>query len=154
MRRPHLVLIVGFGLLAGADGARPKDARGTAEAFLAAALAGRVEDAAALAEKGHVSERQVRKLKDRLAAKAVGVASARASDKGRTALVVTEEVRLAKPNPDGRDSGRLLLTLTRTGDRWLVRDIDFRSEAETKDAVRRFLKKFPDARPVDDRPGK
>ena len=154
MRRPHLVLIVGLGLLAGADSGKPKDARHTVEAFLTAALAGKVEDAAALGEKGHVSERQVRKLKDRLAAKAVTLASARASERGNTALVITEEVRLTKPNPDGQDKGRLLLTLTRKGGHWLVHDIDFRSEANTKEAERRFLKKFPDARPVGDKAGK
>jgi len=154
MWRPHLVLIVSLGLLAGADSAKPKDARHTAEEFLAAALAGKVEDASALAEKDHVSERQVRKLKDRLAAKAIPLASARASEKGNTALVITGEVRLTKPNPDGQDRGRLLLTLTRKGGRWLVHDIDFRSETKTKDAERRFLKKFPDAKSVGEKAGK
>jgi hypothetical protein len=154
MRRSHLVLIVGLGLLAGADNAKPKDARRTTEEFLTAALAGKVEDAVALAEKDHVSERQVRKLKNLLAAKAVALASARASEKGNTALVITEEVWLTKPNPDGQDTGRLLLTLTRKGGRWLVRDIDFRSEAKTKEAERRFLKKFPDAKPVGEKAGK
>ena len=163
MRRLHIVLMVAAGWLA-VEGARsagadqPKkearDARGTAEAFLAAALEGKAKEAAALGEPGQSPSREEkvqRELTDGLATMQVGLVSVHVSGKGNRALVITDTVQLAEPNPDGRDKGQLVLTLTRKGKRWLVRDIDFESEESAKEELKRFLKEFPDARHDPDR---
>lgn len=56
---------------------------------------------------------------------------------------------MAKPNPDGRNTGKLVIALAKQDDRgWLVQDIDFESEDAVKGELDRFLRDFPDAQPV------
>ena len=120
-------------------------------AFLAAALAGKVDEAAALADGDQLPVEQIRELRDQIKAKKVTVISVLASETGprKQALAITESVQVAKPNPDGRDTGKLVITLAKRDDRgWLVQDIDFESEDSVKGELDRFLRDFPDAQPV------
>jgi hypothetical protein len=64
------------------------------------------------------------------------------------AIAVSQAVKLTKANPDGRNTGRLVFGLVKSGNRWLVRDIDFRTEDEAKEKVKAFEKKNPDAKEI------
>ena len=121
---------------------QPRNAWQTADAYLAAALAGKVEEAAAMGEAGKAPSRP-KTIRDvgALKAKRLKVVSAHAND--QHALAVTEEVT------DDRDRKRLLqLTLVKDEDRWLIRDIDFETPDSAKEELKRFLDKNPGAKPL------
>jgi regulation of enolase protein 1 (concanavalin A-like superfamily) len=126
------------------------NARTRVQEFLAAALAGKVGEAAALAD-DQFPVGQIRELRDQIKARTVSVVTVLASDTGprKKALAITQRVQVTKADPDGRDTGKLAITLAKRDDRgWFVEDIDFGSEESIKDEVVRFLKEFPGARPV------
>jgi|SRR3990170_988173 len=130
---------------------RQHNATTCVQAFLAAALAGKVDEAAALADGDQLPVEQIRELRDQIKAKKVTVVSVLASETGprKQALAITESVQVAKPNPDGRNTGKLVIALAKQDDRgWLVQDIDFESEDAVKGELDRFLRDFPDAQPV------
>jgi len=126
-----------------------RDARQTVESYLAAVLAGKVDAAAALALPGSSegSKKRIEEYKELIAAKTIKVASSHASAKQGRAFVVTEEVKLARAQPDGRDKGPLLIKLSKKDGEWLVRDVDFKTEEAAKKELKQFLDRFPDARP-------
>jgi hypothetical protein len=55
---------------------------------------------------------------------------------------------------DRERKGPIAIQLIRIDNRWLIRDIDFETAETAKDEVRRFLARFPDARPVIGKAGK
>src|SRR4051794_36297800 len=151
---PLYATLIVAGLFAAADEKKDdRNARQTAEAYVAAALAGKVEDAAKLAEEGKSppGKRAGDPLKEVVGGNPLKLTSAHASEKRGEALAVSEPVKLKKATPDGQDTGRLLFTLTRKGDKWLVKDIDVRSEDQTKERVKAFQQKNADAKEI---PGK
>ena len=64
------------------------------------------------------------------------------------AMAISAVVKLRRANPDGRDSGVLVFSLVRSGAKWLVKDIDFRTEESTRGQLAGFRKKNPDAKEV------
>lgn len=121
--------------------------RRSVEGYVAAVLAGKADDAKALAVEGQspAKAKSIEKLKALLNVKTLKISSVHASEKKGQAVAVSEAVKLTKANPDGRDTGCLVFTLVRSGGRWLLKDIDFRTEADAREKVKAFLKKNPDA---------
>lgn len=157
----RVLMLVALGLLvagsgaalpvaAGADEAndRERDARQTAEAFLAAALAGKAKEAAALGEPGKAWSREEKIASDfgRLNVKTVALVSLHADEEN--ALAVTDKVTSQKRE------GPLLLTLVKKEKRWLIRDVDLKTEDAAQEEVKRFQKRFPRAEAVLERKGK
>ena len=113
------------------------------EAFLAAALAGNTDEAVKFIEPGQ-STGDIKEFKEMFAAKKVAVVTAYGND--RRGLAITEQVKVVKPNPDGRDTGYLVFSLDKADDRWYIEDIDLESDTSVKDAVKRFLERHKDAK--------
>lgn len=57
-------------------------------------------------------------------------------------------MKFTKAQPDGREQGPIIIKLTKQDGKWLVRDVDFRTEEVAKTQLKDFLQKFPDAKPV------
>jgi hypothetical protein len=130
---------------------QPKaNARTALEGYVAAALAGKVDDAAALAVEEHsaAKKKRIKELKDLLSVKVLKISSVLAGEKKGEATAVSDAVQLTKANPDRRDRGRFVFALVKSGKRWLVKDVDFRSEQGVKDKVKQFEKKNPDAKEI------
>jgi len=116
--------------------------RQTVEKFLAAALAGKADEAATLAEPGQIT---ARKIKDdfqdvRVARLPLGIASLQADD--QMALAVTENVTIKDPRR-GDQKGPLLITVKKIDKGWRVRDVDFGS---TEKRIAAFKKEHPKAK--------
>ena len=122
-----------------------QNARSVVEAYVAAALAGRVEQAASLAKGTPAVRNQIESIPRQLNVQRLAIQSVYVNDptKPVTALATSEAVKLSKPNPDGQRDGFLLLTLTMREGGWFVTDIDFESE----ECADRELKKFLEANP-------
>jgi hypothetical protein len=105
---------------------RGRDARTTVEGWVAAALAGDVQKAAPLADPNTslATEKGVKKSKGLVGGAAVKVANVYASEKRGQAVAKSEPVRLAKANPDGRDTGVPSFELVRVGGKWLLKDTE------------------------------
>ena len=140
-----------------ADKAQPvhQNARETIETFLAAGLAEKTTVTDALSDPRTGIAKQAKSLQQQLRVSKVKVVTVHASEtkKRIVALAITENIQIREPDPDGRDTGRLVLTLTKKTsskkkERWLVNHIDFETEESAKDELKRFLKEFPDAKLV------
>jgi hypothetical protein len=133
-----------------------RDARQVIEGYVAAALEGKADAAAALAEEGQSPSREksINELKEMLGVKALKLVTVHASDGKGRAIAVSEGVKLAQANPDGRDKGLLVFELKKTDKGWLVRDIDFRTEDRAKEQVKQFLEKYADAKELPAKPAK
>jgi RNA polymerase sigma factor (sigma-70 family) len=131
---------------------KPDDApRATVERYVSAALAGKADEAVKLAVQGASPQSPARKkrvaeLATRVKARAIRFPTLYAD--AEEAIAVSEEVRLTKGQPDGTDRGFLVFAVVKSGGRWLVKDIDFRSAEGAKGKVEKFKKKHPDARSV------
>ena len=114
--------------------AAPKlNPRQVAEGYLAAALAGKPDDAVKFAEAGKspAKPESVMKFKELIGADAIALPTVLFSDKNGYALAVSNAIKLPKALPDGTDRGCLLFTLKKTKDGvWLIKDIDLRSADE------------------------
>jgi len=139
----------------------PYNARETVEAFLAAGLAGKTKVTATLSDPRTGIAEQAKTLQHQLRVAKLKVVSVHVSETGKriAALAITESIQIRTPDPDGRDTGRLVLTLikktpSKKKEPWLVRDIDFETEESAKEELKRFLKKFPDAKLVQANPKK
>lgn len=147
--RPKIVLVVAvaFGTEAVGQDISP-NARETVERYAAAALADKVDYAAALAVAGQApaQKERIEEFGKLIGVKALKIARVLASEKLGQAIAVSEAVKLAKANPDGRDTGVLVFALVRSGNKWLVKDIDFRTEGAAKERLKAFEKKNPDAK--------
>lgn len=133
-----------------------RTARQTVEAYLAAVLAGKGEAATALALPGSVegSEKRIAEYRELFAGNTIRAASSHVSTGKEQALVITEEVKLAKAARDGRDKGPLIVKLTKLKGGWLVRDVDFKTEERAKEELKEFLAKYPDAKAEPAPPGR
>jgi hypothetical protein len=120
--------------------AEPPDARQTAEAFLDAAVAGKVEEARAHADTGAISENKVRDFQ-KAGIKRVDISVALAGD--TEALIISEPIEMEK---EGK--GHVLLELRKKDGRWRVRDIDFEPSEKAIRKQRDFLESHPEARAV------
>ncbi|TXT33299.1 MAG: hypothetical protein FD138_1915 [Planctomycetota bacterium] len=118
-----------------------KNARAVVEIYVAAALAGRIEHAASLAQSTPAERNQIESLSRQLNVKRLAMKSVYVNDpaKPTTALATSEAVKLTKQQPNGQRDGVLVLTLTMTNDGWSVTDIDFESEESAEVELRRFL---------------
>ena len=119
------------------------NARSVVEAYVAAALAGRIEQAASLATAAPATRNPIESLSrhhnvQRLTMKLVSVND---PAKPTTALAISEAVKLTKT----QGGGVLVLTLTMTKDGWSVTDIDFETEESAEVEVKRFLEAHPNA---------
>lgn len=134
---------------AGADD-KKADARDAIEGYLAAALAGKAESAAALAVEGQSPSKKERidEFKALVAVDTLKVVRVQASSKKGQAVAISEQVKLTKANPDGRDTGVLSFKLVRVNGKWLLKDIDFDTEAKAREKIDVFKKKNPDAEEV------
>jgi hypothetical protein len=137
-------------LLAGANPAA-SNPRDVVERYVSLALAGQVDAAAGLAVDGQSPGRPERIKEFRTFVRAVRFPTVWA-DEGR-AIAVSDVVELPKARPDGSTRGHLVFALVKTGDAWLVKDIDFRSGEEAKDRVEKF-KKRPGAAELPEKPRK
>lgn len=133
-----------------ADKAEPKhyNAREAVEAFLAAALAGKAKPTDDLCDPRTRVAKQAKELKGLLRVDKLDVVTVHASESGKRkeALAITKKIQIKESDPDGRDTGRLVLILTKKTKRWLVKDIDFETEESATEELKRFLKTFPDAK--------
>jgi hypothetical protein len=145
-----VVVLLAVGTAAGADEKPKANARDVVEAYVAAALAGKVADAAALAVEGKsaAKKKRIEELKRLLVVKALEMNRVLVSEKKGEALAVSDTVQLTKANPDGQDRGRLVFALVKSGKKWLVRDIDFRNEEAANEKTRGFEKTNPDAKEI------
>lgn len=145
-----LVLMVAAPVQADAPKEGEPNARQAAEAYLAAALAGKVKEAAALGVPGKkaAAEKSIKELNQLVGPQPAAVTEAYASDKKGRGIVVTEAVKLAKANPDGKDTRHLILEIEKVGGKWRVKEVDVRPEENAKDLVKRFKEKYEDATEV------
>jgi len=118
--------------------------RQTVEKFLAAALAGKADDAEALAEPGQITARKIKDdFRDVTVARLpLGIASLQADD--QMALAVTENVTIKDPRR-GDQKGPLLITVKKIDKGWRVRDVDF---GKTEKRIAAFKKMHPKAKAV------
>jgi RNA polymerase sigma factor (sigma-70 family) len=158
------------------DAQRPDDGPGaTAERYLAAALAGRVDEAIGLALKGTSprapSDRtQVSEFRKRVVASEIRLWKVLAAWDAGEAVAVTEEFQrlefqpaekenpnvAAPPRVEGQPEGTraayvsafLVFKVVKSGDRWLVKDADVTTEKDALDRVEAFKAKHPAATPV------
>ncbi len=124
-----------------------KNARSVVEAYIAAALAGRVDEAASLAKGTPAGRNQIESLPRQLNVQRLVINSVHMSDpaKPKTALALSEAVTLTRKQPNGQRDGCLGLTLTLSEEGWFVTDIDFESEESTEDELKRFIEGNPNA---------
>jgi hypothetical protein len=128
----------------------PRDARGTVEGYVRSALAGKADEAAALAVAGQApaSKERIEELQGMIGVKPLRIDNVLASAKGGQAIAVSESVKLKKANPDGSDTGAIVFTVTKMADQWRIRDIDFRSIDDAKERLKAFAMKYADAKEI------
>jgi hypothetical protein len=147
-----LLAVLPMSRAAGADKpkAENRNAREVVEGYVASALAGHVQEAAALAvpDQSPAQKTRIEEFKELLGEQALKIVSVHFSDKNGRAMAVSQPVKLTKANPDGRNMGRLVFELTRMGDKWLLKDIDFRTDEAAQERVKTFGQKYPDAKEI------
>lgn len=139
-------VLLGFLGIARPENDRTKvpDARQTTEMFLAAALAGKIKEAAALGEPGKSYNRE-EKIKEFEGLNVFGkkLALARVLADDQAALAITEKVVETKRGQEGP----LSIRLVKKDNRWLIRDVDFGKKSAAKN-LQRFQKERPKAKDV------
>jgi hypothetical protein len=144
--RVTLVAVVLLGSIGPArpanDPSKVPDARQTTEKFLAAALAGRTKEAAALGEPGKSYNRE-EKIKEFAGLDAKKLALVRVLADDQAALAITEKVVETKR----KQKGPLSIRLIKIDDRWLIRDVDFGEKSAEKN-LKRFQREHPKAKEV------
>jgi hypothetical protein len=119
------------------------------EAFLEAALNGKPDKAAALGEPGQSPSREdsVRKDFSELNVKNGKLPITRLIADDSNALAITENVVIASE----KRAGPLVLTLVRKDGRWMVNDIDLKTNESVLDEVKRFQQRRPQSKLVFER---
>src|SRR5689334_23069586 len=112
------------------DPTKGPDARQTAQKFLDAALAGRAKEAAALGEPGksYSREGKMKECQD-IGVEKLAFVIVNADD--QFALAITEKI----VEPKRKQEGQLTLRLVKKDKRWLIRDVDFRTEEKAKEQL-------------------
>ncbi|HEX8200097.1 MAG TPA: hypothetical protein VF590_06390 [Isosphaeraceae bacterium] len=138
----------------GPEASKP-DPRAVAERYLAAALAGRAEDAVGLAVDGRDPSKKVKveDLKALVDAKVVTMKTVWVGQKREEALAVSEPVKATMAQPDGREEGLFLLWLVESQGKWQVNEIDFRTVDWGEELVKRFRIRNLDAKELSANPG-
>ncbi|MEQ1824501.1 MAG: hypothetical protein ABL921_01075 [Pirellula sp.] len=124
-----------------------KNARSVVEAYVAAALAGRIAHAASLATDAPADPKQIETFPRQLNVQRLAMKSVYVNDptKPTKALATSEGVKLSKKQPNGQGDGFLVLALTMSEQGWLVIDIDFETEESAEGELQRFLDANPNA---------
>ena len=122
-----------------------KNARSAVEAYVSAALAGRIDQAVSMAKNAPGDPKQIEGFSKQLNVQRLAMKSVYVNDPAKpvTALATSEVVKLTKKQPDGQRDGFLLLTLTMSDEGWFVTDIDFESEEGADDELKKFLEANP-----------
>jgi hypothetical protein len=117
------------------------------EAYVDAALAGKVDDAVSLGlpDRAASDQTQVIELYKLIDAPTVKIPAVWVSVKNGHAIAVTEQVTIKEPDLDKPESGYFVFSLEKLEDRWLVDDIDYDSEIEANEQVEEFKKANLDA---------
>lgn len=140
------LMIVGIVLISSTTGLatekKHSDPRLVIEAYIAAALAGKVDEAVSLALEDNLpsNKAQVLELNEVIDAPTLKVLAVWVSVQNNQAVALTEHVKITPANPDERDTGCFVFTLARSKDIWLVMDIDFDTEEEAIKHVEEFKK--------------
>src|SRR5262249_14729232 len=102
-------ILLGFTMPSLAEDKPKFDARTVSERYLAAAIAGKVDDAIALAVDGQSPGRKktIEEVKALVGAKALKLPTVWADDKQGQAIAVSDEITLMKVGPDGQNKGHL-----------------------------------------------
>ena len=142
------VLALAMSSVAFACETRHDNPRSVIEAYVAAALSGKVDDAVALAlaDRAASDKKQVQELNAFIEAETLKIPIVWAGEKSGRAIARTEHVKIAEANPDGRDTGYLVFTLVKSQGKWLVDDIDFDTDERAKQQIEDFKKKNLDAK--------
>ena len=116
-----------------------RKAREVADAFVAAALAGKTADATALTTSRVASSKDwMHFIQQVLNAKSLSIESVRVNDTNTAALAISQQIKLAEPRPDVGDTVNVVLHLAKDGSRWVIRDADINSETAAAEELARF----------------
>ena len=117
-----------------ADDKVQHDPRSAIEAYLAAALTGKVDDAVALALENRAAsdEDQLHELNTFIEAPTLKVPAVWVGAKNGRAIAVSEQIQITEADPDGRNTGYLVFSLVKSKNKWLVDDIDFDTRREKR----------------------
>ena len=109
--------------------------RSTIEAYLAAALAGKVDEAVSLATEDNEasSDSTLQDFQAMFDVKKIKVPTDWMGEKNGRAIAVTEQVKITEPNPDGQDTGRLVFDLVKAKDKWRVDTVGFDTDEKAKE---------------------
>lgn len=142
-----LVLLAALPLVAVAEEKRKETPRTVLEAWLDAALSGKVEAAQALAVEGAdpAKKKTIEEFQAMLRANALKVPTVLVGEKLGKALAVSEPVKVTMANPDGRDTGVMTFQVVKVKDKWRVKDIDFKTPEKAKADLADFKTKHADA---------
>lgn len=145
-----IAILAAYSATVAAEQKTANDARESVEDYVAATLAGKVDDAAALAvaDQSPAKKKRIEEFQPLLGVKALKIVTVLTAAKKGQAIAVSEKVKITKPNPDRRDTGVLSFKLVKIKDKWLVKDIDFDTEEKAKGKVQDFGKRNPDAKEV------
>jgi hypothetical protein len=127
--------------------AKKREPRHVAEAYLAAALAGKMRDAAPLltAKIPHpvrlTKKEWLEEFREALGVESLEIFSVRFDEEQGTGVAVSQPVKLPKPHPDVGDTGWVVLQLNREEGQWRVRDVDIWSKVLATNALKRYEKK-------------
>ena len=130
-----------------------QNARAVVEAFLAAAIAGRIDEAVSLTEQTELAVEDSLGYRNAMAAffrqfnvQRLAMKSVYVNEPAEpvTAMAISEAVKLAEQRPDGQRDGIFVLTLTMSEEGWFVSDYFLDESAESADHT---LKKYLEANP-------
>ena len=153
MRLIFAAIVLAMGAVAYARETSHDDPRSVIEAYVAAALSGKVDDAVAiaLADRTASDKKQVEELNVFIEAETLKIPIVWVGETRGQAIAATERVKLTEADTDGPDTGYLVFLLVKSQGKWLVDDIDFDTEERAKRQVEDFKKKNLDAKSL---PGK
>lgn|GEM_PF-6511318 len=144
-----LTLTLVLALLPAGDPKQPLNPRQVAEKYLAAALAGRSDDAVKFAKEGKSPAKPAtaKKLAELVGANKLTLPTVLLSDKKGYAIAVSEEFQYSKKLPDGSERGVLRITLEKSKDGvWLVKDLDVGPATEAAELLKKAKKLFEDGK--------
>lgn len=144
-------MIIGIVLISSSTGLATEkthsDPRLVIEAYVAAALAGKVDDAVSLGLEGRQAsdKTQVLELNEMIDAPTINVQIVWAGVKNGLAIAVTEQVTVTEADLGEPVTGYLVFSLKNLEDKWLVDDLDFDTEEKSNKQVEEFRKENLDA---------
>ena len=119
------------------------NARSVVETYVAAALAGDVAKAAALAKNAPADPKRIAEIPEFLNVQRLKIQTVYVNDptKPARALATSEAVKLVEEHkqPDGQRDGFMVFTLESKDGNWTVVDIDFESESRAEKKLKQFL---------------